>query len=154
MTWKTCLRGKPDTTSTIEENLSYLAPVGAGERMDRIQGFLFPPAVGDYTFLLQSSGRATLFLHRSLPLEDTLQAVLVSQPDEAATSPRISLEAGKPCYFEILHFYKGDAGGSLRLGWRLPGSADRLDAIAAEHFSSCAAAAGLLPRKERAKPSP
>jgi hypothetical protein len=149
------LRRKPDTASTIETSLSCLAPAGAGDRLDRIQGFLFPPAAGDYTFQLQSSGRATLYLQRSGPLQDTLQEIFVSQGDQAATSPRIALDAGKPCYFEILHFYKGDAGGSLRLGWRLPGSADRLEAIPAGQFGSYRGAASLpSPRKVPAQPEP
>jgi len=130
------LRNQPDATNVIEGGLSYLAPVGAGDRLDRIRGFLFPPAGGDYTFLLHGSGRAVLYLQRSGPLEDTLQELVANQPDQAATSPRIPLDANRPCYFEILHFYKGDAGGSLRLGWRLPGSAERLEAIPAAHFGS------------------
>jgi len=145
------LRNKPDTTNVIEASLSYLAPFGTGDRLDRIQGFLFPPASGDYTFLLHGSGRAALYLQRSSPLEDTLQEITVNQPDQAATSPRIPLDAGKPCYFEILHFYKGDAGGSLRLGWRLPESAERLEAIPAAHFGSYRGLASL-PAKAAPKP--
>lgn len=145
------LHDKPDTTNVIEASLSYLAPFGAGDRLDRIQGFLFPPASGDYTFQLHGSGRATLYLQRSGPLEDTLQEIIVNQPDQAVTSPRIPLDAGKPCYFEILHFYRGDAGGSLRLGWRLPGSAERLEAIPAAHFGSFR---GLASLPAKAEPNP
>jgi hypothetical protein len=138
------LRGKPNATHVIEASLSCLTPLGAGDRLDRIQGFLFPPAGGDYTFLLHGSGRAILYLQRSGPLEDTLpEIVATNQPDQAVTSPRIPLDAGKPCFFEILHFYKGDAGGTLRLGWRLPGSPDCLDAIPAADYGSYRGVAGL-----------
>jgi hypothetical protein len=130
------LGSKPDQTSTIEESLSYLAPVGTGDCLARIQGFLFPPENGDYTLLLEGSGQATLYLQRFGPAEDTLQEIVANEPGQTVTSPRTALQSGKPCYFEILHFYKADSGGSLRLGWRLPGSADRLDAIPAAHFGS------------------
>ena len=130
------LGSKPDQTSTIEESLSYLAPVGTGDCLARIQGFLFPPENGDYTLLLEGSGQATLYLQRFGPAEDTLQEIVANESGQAVTSPRTALQSGKPCYFEILHFYKADSGGSLRLGWRLPGSADRLDAIPAAHFGS------------------
>jgi len=127
---------KPDTTSVMETSLSCVTPAGAGDRLDRVQGFLYPPASGEYTFQLQGSGRATLYLQQSGPLQDTLQETIVSEPGQAATSPRIALDTGKPCHFEIRHFSKGDAGPSLRLGWRLPGSAEPVEAIPAAHFSS------------------
>jgi hypothetical protein len=139
---ETVLQSKPDQTSTIEEAFSYLAPVGGGDCLACIQGFLFPPERGDYALLLEASGQATLYLQRSGylprsdPLQDTLQEIVANQPGQAATSPRTALEANKPCYFKILHFYKADSGGTIRLGWRLPGSADRLDAIPAAHFGS------------------
>jgi hypothetical protein len=134
--WESTLRNQPDQTSTIEETLSYLAPVGSGDCLACIQGFLFPPERGDYTLQLEASGQATLYLQRSGPVQDTLQEIVANQPGQAATSPRTALEAGKPCYFKILHFYKAESGGAIRLGWRLPGSADRLDAIPADHFGS------------------
>ncbi len=130
------LGSKPDQTSTVEESLSYLAPVGTGDCLDRIQGFLFPPENGEYTLRMEGSGQAALYLQRSGAAEDTLQKIVVSEPGQAVTSPRITFQTGKPCYFEIRHFYKADSGGSLQLGWRLPGSADRLDAIPAVHFGS------------------
>lgn len=130
------LRSKPDQTSTIEESLACVAPVGTGDRLVRIQGFLFPPVTGDYALRLEGSGQATLYLQRSGPGQDTRQEIVANQPGQAAASPRTALESGKACYFEIRHFYKADSGGSLRLGWRLPGLADRLDAIPAAHFGS------------------
>lgn len=149
------LRRKPDAASTVETSLSCLAPAGAGDRLDRIQGFLFPPLAGDYSFQLQGSGRAMLHLQSQGPLQDTLPEIIVSQADQAATTPRIALDAGKAYYFEILHFYKGDAGGSLRLGWRLPGSPDRLEAIPAAQFGSYRGLASLpTPKKEAAPPRP
>jgi hypothetical protein len=111
-------------------------PAGAGDRLDRVQGFLYPPASGEYTFQLQGSGRATLYLQQSGPLQDTLQEMIVSEPGQAATSPRIALDTRRPCHFEIRHFSRSDAGPSLRLGWRLPGSAEPVEAIPAAHFSS------------------
>jgi len=130
------LRSKPDQTSTIEEAISYLAAVGDGDCLACMQGFLFPPERGDYTLLLEASGQATLYLQRSAPAQDTLQEVVANRAGQAATSPRIELEANKPCYFKILHFYKADSGGAIRLGWQLPGSAERVDAVPAAHFGS------------------
>lgn len=126
----------PDATSVTETGLSCVMPASAGDRLDRIRGFLFPPASGEYTFQLQGSGRATLYLQQSGPLQDTLQEMVVSEPGQAAASPRVALDTGRPHYFEIRHFYRGDAGPSLRLGWRLPGSAEGLEAIPAADFSS------------------
>jgi hypothetical protein len=132
----TTLGKKPDQTNTIEESLSTLAPVGTGDCLDRIQGFLYPPENGDYSLELEGSGQATLYLQRSEPAADTLQEILATQPGQTAASPRTAFQAGKPCYFEILHFYKTDSAGTLRLGWRPPGSPDRLEAIPAAHFGS------------------
>jgi hypothetical protein len=132
----TTLGKKPDQTNTIEESLSTLAPVGTGNCLDRIQGFLYPPENGDYTLVLEGSGQATLYLQRSGPAEDTLQEILATQSGQTATSPRTVFQSGKPCYFEILHFYKADTAGTFRLGWRLPGSSDRLDTIPATQFGS------------------
>jgi hypothetical protein len=77
-------------------------------------------------------------LEQSGPLQDTLQEVLVSEPGQTATSPRIALDTGKPCHFQIRHLHRADVGTgrSLQLGWRLPGSAECLEAIPAAYFSS------------------
>jgi hypothetical protein len=133
----------PDATNAIETSLSCPPRAGAGERLDRIQGFLFPPQAGDYTFHLQAAGQATLFLPHGGARQDTLPEIAVSQGDQAATSPPIALDAGQPRYFEVLHFYRGEAGGSLRIGWRLPGSTEPVEAIPAAHFSSYRGAASV-----------
>jgi hypothetical protein len=130
------LRKKPDQTSTIEEALSHEAVAPDSDRLDCIQGFLYPPERGEYTLWLEASGQATLYLQRFEAGQDTLQEMVASRASQPASTARIALEINPPCYFRIVHFYDAASGGKLRLGWQRPGSDERLEAIPADHFGS------------------
>ena len=130
------LRKKPDQTSTIEEALSREAAAPDGDRLDCVQGFLYPPERGEYTLWLEASGLATLYLQRFEPGQDTLQEMVASRASQPASAARIVFDINSPCYFRILHFYDAASGGNLQLGWQRPGSDERLEAIPADHFGS------------------
>jgi len=112
------LRRNPDATNVIETSRpaslrQVRRPVGPDSR------FLFRPRRAITRSSCRAAGERRCTCSAAAAAGH-LSEIVVSQGDQAATVAAHRLNTGKPCYFEILHFYKGDAGGSLRLGWRLP----------------------------------
>jgi len=94
---------------------------------ERIRGYLVPPLTGDYVFWLSSDDHAEL---RISPSGDPDRATTVARV-EGWTSPgqweqfpdqksrRVTLEAGRLCYVEVLH-KEGGGQAHVAVQWQLP----------------------------------
>jgi hypothetical protein len=94
----------------------------------RISGYLYPPADGNYTFWIASDANSELWLSTDGTPENTSLIAEVNVPDSAPRqwdnypqqqSPAISLSAGKKYYIEVLH--KADIGNdNVAVAWQRP----------------------------------
>jgi hypothetical protein len=136
------LRREPRETIALQDQLLVQTPVGRGYQFDRLRGFLYPPEGGEFVFQLFGSGEALAYLQWSSPGEALLSEAVVNQPGLSVDSAPVTLEAGKPCYFEILHLCDSRSPGTLRLSWKRPSSrAGSFEVIPLACVAPCASAA-------------
>ena len=95
----------------------------------RMQGYVHPPATGNYIFWIASDDSSELWLSSD---DDPANAVRIASvsgwtnPQEwtkflSQQSAQVHLEAGRKYYIQALH-KEGSGGDNLAVGWRLPDS--------------------------------
>ena len=120
---------KPDATSPLT---SFEAPRDVADGYGaRMRGFLYPPANGDYTFMIASDDESDLFLSTDAS-PDSRQLVAFTrewtEPGQfdkfpSQKSQPVRLEAGKKYYIEAVH--KENSGGDhVEVAWSGPGLAE------------------------------
>ena len=116
---------------TREEPLTELR-VPAGDEPDflcRIRGWLFPPVAGEYRFLIASDDGARFRLTDVDPPAEAKVESYTDRPDQWDKEPGqrsapVTLTAGRPVAFEILH-KQGGGGHHLAVGWQRPDGVDQ-----------------------------
>lgn len=94
----------------------------------RVRGYLYPPATGDYTFWIASDDASELRLSSdAFPFNKkrlcgvsgwTPSRAWDNNPEQKSKS--ITLQAGRKCYIEALH-KEGGGGDNLAVAWQGPG---------------------------------
>ncbi|SDX07038.1 fibronectin type III domain-containing protein [Paenibacillus sp. CF384] len=95
---------------------------------DRIRGYIMPATSGTYTFYIASDDASQLLLStNNSPSNGTVIASVYEytgvrewNKNSSQQSASITLTAGQPYYFEILH-KDGGGGDNLAVGWTGPG---------------------------------
>ncbi|SFI31080.1 Chitodextrinase [Paenibacillus sp. UNC496MF] len=95
---------------------------------DRIRGYITPPTTGTYTFYIAGDDESQFYLStNNSPSNKALVAyeyeyagVREWNKHTTQQSAAITLTAGQPYYFEILH-KEGGGGDNLAVGWTGPG---------------------------------
>jgi ELWxxDGT repeat protein len=119
------LQRAPTSTSQLS---IFEGPTNSGTNYgDRVNGYICPPATGNYTFWIASNDHSELWLSTD---EDPSHKVRIAFI-EGATSPRqwdkfvsqksapINLVTGHSYYIEALH-KQGAGSDNLAVGWQLP----------------------------------
>ncbi len=127
---------QPDTVTTLT---SLETPSNIGDNYgQRVQGFLLPPATGDYVFYISSDDNSELYL--STDENPSQRRLIAAEPQwnserqwvtganqasrgtpAANISSPIPLQAGQRYFFEVLHA-EGGGGDNLGVTWQLPGA--------------------------------
>jgi PA14 domain len=120
-----------DKKSARADALSQLAYSGKGENYAaRVRALVFPPQTGAYTFWISSDDGSELFVspdenpggrRRVAWVRDYVPAGSWDTAPSQQSEP-VNLEAGRPCYIEILH-KQGSGADHLSVGWRMPDGA-------------------------------
>ncbi|MBP3962791.1 hypothetical protein I8J30_08740 [Paenibacillus sp. DLE-14] len=95
---------------------------------DRIRGYITPATSGTYTFYIASDDTSQLWLSTNNSPSNTSMIASVYEytgvrewnKHSSQQSASITLTAGQPYYFEILH-KDGGGGDNLAVGWTGPG---------------------------------
>lgn len=126
------VRGYPDRPHGVAEERSFAAPEGWGDfYLQRLRGFVLPPADGEYVFWIAGDDEAELWLSS----DDTraqLRRIAVApggikggiareewEHDPGQRSAPIVLVRGRRYAVEVLH-KEGGGGDHVEVGWRLP----------------------------------
>ena len=111
----------------------------------RIKGYIIPTITGDYTFYIASDDESDFWLSTDAQASNITRVCYApgyrgnytSGPEQK--SALISLTAGKPYYFEVLHA-EGSGGDFVKVGWTKPGeSAATINTIGSAYISQTAA---------------
>ncbi|WP_181909428.1 PA14 domain-containing protein [Paenibacillus taihuensis] len=118
------------TTPTGTATLTSLeGPTNYGDNYgDRIRGYITPTTSGAYTFYIASDDASQLWLStNNSPSNKTMIASVYEctgvrewNKNASQQSVSITLTAGVPYYFEVLH-KDGGGGDNLAVGWTGPG---------------------------------
>ncbi|VGO12825.1 hypothetical protein PDESU_01379 [Pontiella desulfatans] len=101
----------PDRTETLS---SFNAPSNDGDNYGQcISGYILPPVSGNYSFFITADENAELWLSPN------------ADPAFKALSTSAYLEAGEPCYVEVLH-KEGSGADHLSVEWETAGLSRRL----------------------------
>ncbi len=144
-------RGPPDERRVLTS--LEVPDDGADAFGERIRGHLVPPITGEYVFWLSSDDHAEL---RVSPTSEPERATVIARvegwtsPDQWEQLPgqksrRVSLEAGRLCYFEVLH-KEGNGQAHVAVRWQLPDGTIESPIPAARLVAYEAAAAAEDPR--------
>ena len=133
------LSNKP---TSVTELTSLETPSNIGDNYgQRIRGYIVAPENGQYTFWIAGDNNAELWLSTS---EDPAKKVKLAyvngwtNPREytkyaTQQSVKVTLEAGKAYYLEVLHV-EGGGGDNLSVSWQLPSGAKEAP-IAGKHLA-------------------
>ncbi|MCP4451326.1 MAG: hypothetical protein GY809_07675, partial [Planctomycetes bacterium] len=107
----------PNHPDGSEELTSFETPADwADSDAVRIQGYLYVPKPGDYTFWLDCNQEAELWLS---PDANTASATLIASTSTGLQSTPVTLEAGVPYYIEAMHT-AGAGTDRLAVSWEGP----------------------------------
>lgn len=145
----TSLSTYPDQPSGYDQLDSLNGPQDWADNYgDRIQGELYPPTTGDYTFYISSDDSSQLWLSTDdQPANKALIASVAGwAPVDSFTkfatqvSVPVTLTAGKAYYFEILH-KEGTVSDHITVDWSGPGIAQQV--IGSKYISTYPAPSGV-----------
>jgi len=111
----------------------------------RLQGYIYPPATGDYTFWITGDNGSQFWLSTNF---DSSNVVMMCQvpgtqwtgarewakfPDDQKSDP-VRLEAGQKYYVDVL-FKEGTGGDGVAVGWGGPGIGAGPEVISSQYIS-------------------
>ncbi len=120
----------PNNPTYTQYLTSFEAPcnTGVSDYGEVIQGYLYPPTTGLYTFWIASDDNSQLWLSTTASPSNAVQIAYVSSwtnyevwnSESSQQSASISLVAGQHYYIEAL-MKQGGGGDNLSVGWMPPG---------------------------------
>lgn len=121
-------KGYPDSPADSMLLKQFQSPVNWSDNYcDKISGYIYPPATGEYTFWINSDDQSWLFLSENDDPASKKQIAKVGshvtlgaweQSGEQKSNP-VQLQAGRRYYIEALHA-EGSGNDHVAVGWRLP----------------------------------
>jgi len=111
----------------------------------RLQGYIYPPATGDYTFWITGDNGSQFWLSTNY---DSSNAVMMCEvpgtqwtgerewakfPNDQKSAP-VTLEAGQKYYVDVL-FKEGSGGDGVAVAWGGPGIGEGPEVISAQYIS-------------------
>jgi len=146
----------PDQTETVTTGLHGKTD-WADSYATRIEGYLVPPADGDYEFWITSDDSSAFWLSTDDTTENAQQIVSVDgwcSDSEwgkyASQGPTtVSLSAGERYYLKVLH-KEGPGSDHVKVGWRKPGDSTGstpAEVVPASQLSPLTAGSGAIGRE-------
>ena len=112
----------------------------------RLQGYIYPPATGDYTFWITGDNGSQFWLSTNFDSSNVVMTCEVPGtqwtgdrewakfPDDQKSAP-VTLEAGQKYYVDVL-FKEGSGGDGVAVGWGGPGIGEGPEVISNEYISA------------------
>ncbi len=111
----------------------------------RLQGYIYPPATGDYTFWITGDNGSQFWLSTNFDSSNVVMTCEVPGtqwtgdrewdkfPDDQESAP-VTLEAGQKYYVDVW-FKEGSGGDGVAVGWGGPGIGEGPEVISGEYIS-------------------
>ncbi len=112
----------------------------------RLQGYIYPPATGDYTFWITGDNGSQFWLSTNFDSSNVVMTCEVPGtqwtgdrewdkfPDDQKSAP-VTLEAGQKYYVDVW-FKEGSGGDGVAVGWGGPGIGEGPEVISGEYISA------------------
>ncbi|MBC5995125.1 PA14 domain-containing protein, partial [Pontibacter cellulosilyticus] len=140
-----------NTPTSVTELTVLETPSNIGDNYgQRVRGYIIAPESGQYTFWIAGDNNAELWLSTSTDPAGKVKLAYVNgwtNPREytkytTQQSVRVTLEAGKAYYVEVLHAEVA-GGDNLSVSWQLPSGAKEAP-IAGKHLAPISATLGTI----------